>query len=621
MESLSPHVVSAAKLASLNLNEFDLWKIGIEQYFLMTNYSLWEVILNGNSPAPTRVVDGVLQPVAPTTAEQRLARKNKLKACGTLLMASPDKHQLKFNSHKDAKTLMEAIEKSLKIYEVEVKSSSSASTSTQNIAFVSSSNTDSTNEPVSAAPSVYAIYAKMTVSSLPNIDADDLKEMDLKWQMSMKGHFARKCRSLKDLRRNGVAEPQRRSVPEPTNYALMAFSSSSSSFDNEVVSFSKAYTKAYETLQSHYDKLTKNYKKSQFDVISYQTGLESTEGRLLVYKQNESVFEEDIKLLKLEVQLRDNALVSLRQNLEKVEHERDEFKLKLENFQTSSKNITELLASQTHDKTGLGYNSQVFTRAILDCDDYLSSESDESLSPSPIYDRYQSGNGYHAVPPPYTGTFMPPKPDLVFNNAPNDVETDHLAFNVYDSEDEFETKTPQNIPSFVQPTEQVKSTRLSVQHVETSIPAATPKSESPKPTGNGKRRNRKARFGNHKHYAQMTLQNPQRHMVPAAVLTQSKPVPITAVRPVNSVVPKTSVTRPKQVKPIVTKPDSPTRRHINHSPPKGIPQHALKDKGFIDSECSRHMTGNMSYLYDFEELNGGYVAFGGNPKGSKIFRK
>nr|GEW15462.1 hypothetical protein [Tanacetum cinerariifolium] len=77
----------------------------------MTDYSLWEVILNGDSPVPTRIVKGVVQPVAPTTAEQKLARKNELKARGTLLMALPDKHQLKFNSHKDAKTLMEAIEK------------------------------------------------------------------------------------------------------------------------------------------------------------------------------------------------------------------------------------------------------------------------------------------------------------------------------------------------------------------------------------------------------------------------------------------------------------------------------------------------------------------------------
>nr|GFB01902.1 hypothetical protein [Tanacetum cinerariifolium] len=77
----------------------------IEKYFLMTDYSLWEIILNGDSPVPTRIVKGILQPVAPTTVEQKLAKKNELKARGTLLMALPYKHQLKFNSHKDAKTL------------------------------------------------------------------------------------------------------------------------------------------------------------------------------------------------------------------------------------------------------------------------------------------------------------------------------------------------------------------------------------------------------------------------------------------------------------------------------------------------------------------------------------
>nr|GFC82067.1 hypothetical protein [Tanacetum cinerariifolium] len=101
--------------------------------------------------------------------------------------------------------------------------------------------------------------------------------------------------------------------------------------------------------------------------------------------------------------------------------------------------------------------------------------------------------------------------------------------------------------------------------------------------------------------------------------------PITAVRPVHTDVPKISVTRPRHAKPIVTKSNSPPKKHINHSPspkasnsppkvtavkaPMGNPQHALKDKGVIDSGCSRHTTGNMSYLSDFEELNGGYVAF------------
>nr|GFD21343.1 hypothetical protein [Tanacetum cinerariifolium] len=100
-----------AKLPILNPNELDLWKMRIEQYFLMLNYFVWEVILNGDSSSPTRIVDGAVQIIAPTTAEQRLAKKNELKAKGTLLMALPDKHQLKFNIHKDAKTLMEAIKK------------------------------------------------------------------------------------------------------------------------------------------------------------------------------------------------------------------------------------------------------------------------------------------------------------------------------------------------------------------------------------------------------------------------------------------------------------------------------------------------------------------------------
>nr|GEV55629.1 uncharacterized mitochondrial protein AtMg00810-like [Tanacetum cinerariifolium] len=54
----------------------------IEHNFLMTDYSLWEAILNGDSLASTRVIEGVVQPIAPTTAEQRLARKNELKARG-----------------------------------------------------------------------------------------------------------------------------------------------------------------------------------------------------------------------------------------------------------------------------------------------------------------------------------------------------------------------------------------------------------------------------------------------------------------------------------------------------------------------------------------------------------
>nr|GEZ69755.1 ribonuclease H-like domain-containing protein [Tanacetum cinerariifolium] len=70
----------------------------------------------------------------------------------------------------------------------------------------------------------------------------------------------------------------------------------------------------------------------------------------------------------------------------------------------------------------------------------------------------------------------------------------------------------------------------------------------------------------------------------------------------------------------VVKPSAVTTVQHHHTK-KDNPQQALKDKGVIDSGCFRHMTGNMSYLSNFKELNGGYVAFGGNPKGGKITGK
>nr|GFA38166.1 hypothetical protein [Tanacetum cinerariifolium] len=176
---------------------------------------------------------------------------------------------------------------------------------------------------------------------------------------------------------------------------------------------------------------------------SKSTGLESVEARLLVYKKNESVLEENIKLLNIKVQLRDTALATLRQKLETTEKDRDDLNIKLEKFQTSFKRLTDLLAGQTSDKVGLGYNSKVFTQAMFDCDNYYSSKSDnDSWSPSNLYDRFVPSGGYHAVLPPMTGTFMPPKPDLVFHTPLSD-ENEHLAFNVQLSP----TKPIQDLPS------------------------------------------------------------------------------------------------------------------------------------------------------------------------------
>nr|GFD24817.1 hypothetical protein [Tanacetum cinerariifolium] len=110
----------------------------------------------------------------------------------------------------------------------------------------------------------------------------------------------------------------------------------------------------------------------------------------------------------------------------------------------------------------------------------------------------------------------------------------------------------------------------------------------------------------------------------------------TAARTIGAARPTFSKARPNITPYAVSKSKSPFKRPcIRHPSPKpsispprftaanpsGNPQQALKDKGVIDSGCSRHITRNISYLSDFEELNRGYVAFGGNPKGGKITGK
>ncbi|GJX04527.1 hypothetical protein Tco_0190443 [Tanacetum coccineum] len=98
-----------ARLPILNLGDYDLWLMRIEQYFLMTN-TLWEVIKNGNKVL-RRTVGTVEQEYEPTTAEEKQDRRNEMKARATLLMALPNKDQLKFHSYQYAKLLMKAIKK------------------------------------------------------------------------------------------------------------------------------------------------------------------------------------------------------------------------------------------------------------------------------------------------------------------------------------------------------------------------------------------------------------------------------------------------------------------------------------------------------------------------------
>nr|GEW91775.1 hypothetical protein [Tanacetum cinerariifolium] len=684
MDSQSTPVLFASKLPILNLNEFDLWKMRIEQYFLMTDYSQWEVIINGDSPAPTVVIEGAVRPATILSADQNLARRNELKARGTLLMALPDKHQLKFNSHKDAKTLMEAIEKRFggntktkKVQKTLLKKQF------ENFNGSSSEDLDQIHDRLQKLLSQLKIHGISL--SQEDVNLKFFRSLPFEWKThtliwrnkaNLEEHSLDDL-SPKDTRRTGAAEAQRRHVlvetstsnalvsqcdgigsydwsyqveEEPANFALMAIPSSSSAFVNEVQSCSKACSKAYDQLYSHNDKLTVEYRKYQIDILSYKAGLESVEARLVVYKQNKSILQENINMLKNEVEARDNVLITLKQKLNQAEKERDDLKLKYEKFQTSLKRLTELLANQTNNKHGLGY--------------YSESDS-ESLSPSSLSNRIQPTGEYHLSP-------AKPAKDLSYTTRPMAPIIEDW---VFDTEDESEPNDPQNVPSFVQPTEHVKPFGHSDQPVEAPILAAIPKPTSPKTNCSSKRKNRKtcfvcrsvdhlikdcnfhaklktqptprnyAHMGYNKQHASFTKKYPPKHIVPTAVLTKSKPVSVTVVRPVSAAVTKIIISRPRHAHSLNIKSNSTIRRHktrnqfskTNNSSSKvttakalvvnaikgkkgkwGNPQYALKDKGVIDSGCSWHMTGNMSYLSDFQELNGGYVAFGGNPKGCKI---
>ncbi|GKB95567.1 ribonuclease H-like domain-containing protein [Tanacetum coccineum] len=111
MDQDSVHMVATSKVPMLKPGEYELWRMRMEQYIQMIDYSLWEVIENGNAPLIKKVVEGVETTIAPSTAKEKAQRRLELKARSTLLMGIPNEHQLKFNSIKDAKSLLQAIEK------------------------------------------------------------------------------------------------------------------------------------------------------------------------------------------------------------------------------------------------------------------------------------------------------------------------------------------------------------------------------------------------------------------------------------------------------------------------------------------------------------------------------
>ncbi|GKA69003.1 hypothetical protein Tco_0775067 [Tanacetum coccineum] len=127
---------------------------------------------------------------------------------------------------------------------------------------------------------------------------------------------------------------------------------------------------------------------------------------------------------------------------------------------------------------------------------------------------------------------------------------------------------------------------------------------------------------NHQNLAKKTYPCAKKNLVPRAVLMKSGLVSVNIARQVNAAYLKTTVNVARPMSYLSKIAHSAVKRPIHKNKAfknsninqRGNPQMDLQDQGVIDSRCSRHMTENMSYLTDFEEIDGGYVAFGGNPK-------
>ncbi|GKD37615.1 hypothetical protein Tco_1257822, partial [Tanacetum coccineum] len=576
----------------------------------------------------------------------------------------------------------------LKVYEAKIKSQSSSSLNSQNVAFVSLENTSSTNKAVNTAHEVSTANSQEQASS--------------------------------------------------------------SSYTDDVM----------------------------FSFFVSQSNSQQLENKDLEQIDIDDLEEMDLKWLNVTIvteEVRDNSITELKNQLSEALREKDDLKLKLEKFETSSKKLTDLLNSQisVNNKTGIGFNSQMTENELHDFhknnSEVFVRESDSNVNEieeenNQVNDRFKKVEGYHAVlPPSYTGDYMPSRPDLSFARLddsvyktnvretitsvprnesttsksskdnleqPKDVRPSAPIIEEWesDSDDDCVTRPliAQNKPSYakINFVKSNENTRKSIIKQNTYRQAENPmKSKSPRVNkrnglmtqklGDGFEFNKKSCFVcgslNHlikdcnfyenkmvgksmlinmgrvtgqkevrpiwnnsqrvNHQNKLTHPHPKRNFIPTAVLTKSGNILINTAKQsfsriaisnsttiyVNTVASRPTVNdaKPKKVntakvnnvttggsKAIVSAVQGHEENVVKSStcwiwrPTGKVIDHISKDSGsympkrfeYVDPQgrlnvCSRHMIGNKSYLTDYQDIYGGFIAFAGSPKGGQITGK
>ncbi|GJR59097.1 ribonuclease H-like domain-containing protein [Tanacetum coccineum] len=578
MDQDSVHMVAASKVPMLKPGEYELWRMRMEQYIQMIDYSLWEVIENGNAPPITKVVEGVETTIAPTTAEEKAQRRLELKARSTLLMGIPNEHQLKFNSIKDAKSLLQAVEKRF--------GGNAATKKTQrnllkqqyeNFTASSSEVLDQTFDRLQKLISQLEIHGESI--SQEDVNQKFLRSLSPEWNTHTIIYVPGGQREHSSLRQHSICSFVSSNNTSSTNGVvntahgattarLSTYCLTQTTIDNlsdavirdELkVEDGYANNEGKEILKTHWSKLTvqwaqgtkkigigDNTKKglqgdNYFLSFGVLVSLESIEARLLVYKKNESIYEEDIKVLKcLDVAVNEEDDVpqaKIEKKTFKPSFAKIEFVKPKQQEKTTRKTVNHVEQNKQniHTPRGnkrnwnnmmsqrLGRNFEMFNKACYVC-----------------------------------GSF------------------DHL------QDKNVNTVRPKAIVNAAKPKAVVNATR----------PKAVVNAAKPKAVVNAAR--------------------------PNAILNAVKGNQVNVVKASTCWVwkPKTKVLDQ------VSKHNSAsiTLKKFDYVDAQGNPQMDLQDKGVIDSGCLRHMTGNMSYSYRHMKRVGGYVALE-ETQGGKITGK
>ncbi|GKA98559.1 ribonuclease H-like domain-containing protein [Tanacetum coccineum] len=281
-----------------------------------------------------------------------------------------------------------------------------------------------------------------------------------------------------------------------------------------------------------------------------------------------------------DIQVGEITIRELRKKLEKIQKEKDSIQFNVDKFENASKSLNKLIECQIVDncKKGLGYEK------------------------------------YNAVPPPYTGNFMPPTPDLSFTGL--DEFVNKLVVENRKSDEEVSKVVRKSDDSLIIE-DWVSNTLIICKLIAITI--KTFKAKDLKPVWNNTQR------VNHQNFAKKTHPCAKKNLVPRAVLMKSGLVSVNTAKQVNTAHSKTIVNAARPMSYLSKTAHSTVKRPIHKNTTfknsnidqrvnTGNPQMDLQDQGVIDSGCSRHMTGNMSHLTDYEAIDGGYVAFRGNPK-------